>query len=72
MLDKQRYKKNKNYMIYKCTNSCPSEYFEDNSDHCGGFVLQCRVAFNWPPNIYASEKAKITYSILSVFLKYYL
>lgn len=41
----------------------PSEIFEGNIDQCGGFLLQCRLAFARSPSMFPSNSARITYIV---------
>lgn len=38
-----------------------SEFFSGDSEHCGGFLLQCKLAFKGSPQLYFSNFSKITY-----------
>uniref|UniRef100_A0A3Q3AX25 DUF4939 domain-containing protein n=1 Tax=Kryptolebias marmoratus TaxID=37003 RepID=A0A3Q3AX25_KRYMA len=41
----------------------PSELFKGNTDHCKGFLLQCRLAFVYSSSLFPSNAARITYLV---------
>lgn len=44
----------------------PSEIFDGDIDSCGGFLLQCNLAFSHTPYLFPTHAAKITYILSSL------
>uniref|UniRef100_A0A3Q3AER4 Ty3 transposon capsid-like protein domain-containing protein n=1 Tax=Kryptolebias marmoratus TaxID=37003 RepID=A0A3Q3AER4_KRYMA len=44
----------------------PSECFEGDTDRCGGFLLQCNLAFARSPSLFPTHASKITFIVAAL------
>uniref|UniRef100_A0A3Q3AGN7 DUF4939 domain-containing protein n=1 Tax=Kryptolebias marmoratus TaxID=37003 RepID=A0A3Q3AGN7_KRYMA len=44
----------------------PSELFDGNTDRCGGFLLQCNLAFARSPSLFPSHVSKIIFLVAAL------
>uniref|UniRef100_A0A3Q3ADG8 CCHC-type domain-containing protein n=1 Tax=Kryptolebias marmoratus TaxID=37003 RepID=A0A3Q3ADG8_KRYMA len=44
----------------------PSELFDGNTDRCGGFLLQCNLAFARSPSLFPSHAAKVIFLVAAL------